>query len=39
MSTFLDMIDNGVEVFMDDFLVFGRRFDQCLDALYRVLQI
>jgi len=30
LSIFSDMIEKNIEVFMDDFFVFGKSFDQCL---------
>jgi len=30
LSIFFDMIEKNIEVFMDDFSVFGKSFDQCL---------
>jgi len=33
MSIFLDMIEEIMEVFMDDFLVYGKSFDHCLKNL------
>ena len=38
MAIFSDMIGNNVEVFMDDFSVFGHSFDGCLNNLRLVLQ-
>ena len=38
MSFFSDMIEETMEVFMDDFLVYGKTFDNCLENLDRVLQ-
>ena len=38
ISIFLDMIEQCIEVFMDDFFVFGSSFDDCLANLTRVLQ-
>ena len=37
MSIFSDMIDKIMEVFMDDFLVYGKTFDDCLENLDKVL--
>ena len=37
-AIFLDPIENIVEVFMDDFSVYGGSFDKCLDNLRIVLQ-
>ncbi|KAJ9545222.1 hypothetical protein OSB04_024929 [Centaurea solstitialis] len=36
-AIFQDMIDDCMEVFMDDFFVFGNSFDACLKSLDRVL--
>ncbi|KAJ9538031.1 hypothetical protein OSB04_030764 [Centaurea solstitialis] len=36
-AIFQDMIENCMEVFMDDFSVFGNSFDECLNSLDRVL--
>ena len=38
ISIFFDMIEDIVEVFMDDFSVYGSSFDNCLINLKRVLQ-
>ncbi|CAN6561349.1 unnamed protein product [Malus baccata var. baccata] len=38
MSIFSGMVENIVEVFMDDFSVFGNSFDICLDNLSLVLE-
>ena len=38
MSIFSDMIEEIMEVFMDDFSVYGTTFDHCLENLGRVLQ-
>ncbi|KAM1331871.1 hypothetical protein ACFX2H_043977 [Malus domestica] len=38
MSIFSGMVENIVEVFMDDFFVFGNSFDICLDNLSLVLE-
>ncbi|KAL1193559.1 putative mitochondrial protein [Cardamine amara subsp. amara] len=37
MSIFTDMIEDFMEVFMDDFSVYGSSFKDCLDNLCRVL--
>jgi hypothetical protein len=37
-SIFSDMIENSIEIFMDDFSVFGRTFDSCLAHLDVVLK-
>ena len=38
MSIFSDMVEKFIEVFMDDFLVFGDSFDLFLANLEKVLQ-
>ena len=38
MSIFSDMLDGFLEIFMDDFSIFGTNFDNCLSNLERVLQ-
>ena len=38
MAIFSDMIGNNVEVFMDDFSVFGHSYDECLNNLRAVLK-
>ncbi|XP_058216887.1 uncharacterized protein LOC131327771 [Rhododendron vialii] len=38
MGIFSDMVEKIVEVFMDDFSVFGDSFDECLENLGKVLQ-
>lgn len=38
MSIFSDMVERFIEVFMDDFLVFGSSFNQCLHHLSLVLE-
>jgi len=38
LSIFLDMTEEIMEVFMDDFLVYGKTFDHCLENLDKVLQ-
>ena len=37
MSLFSDLIEDCMEVFMDDFSVYGDSFSLCLDSLVRVL--
>ena len=37
MSLFSDLIEDCMEVFMDDFSVYGDSFNLCLDGLSRVL--
>ena len=38
MTIFSDMVEDIMEVFMDDILMFGTSFDHCLHDLARVLQ-
>jgi hypothetical protein len=38
MSIFFDMIEEIMEVFMDDFSVYGKTFDDCLENLDKLLQ-
>jgi hypothetical protein len=38
MSIFSDMIEKIMEVFMDDFIVYGKTFANCLENLDKVLQ-
>jgi RNase H-like domain found in reverse transcriptase len=38
MRIFSDLIENAMEVFMDDFSVYGTSFDKCLSNLTRVLK-
>ena len=38
MAIFSDMIERIMEVFMDDFSVYGKTFDDCLRNLNRVLK-
>ncbi|XP_038697122.1 uncharacterized protein LOC119993981, partial [Tripterygium wilfordii] len=38
MSIFSDMVEKFIEVFMDDFSVFGADFDECLEHLRLVLE-
>ncbi|XP_019052170.1 PREDICTED: uncharacterized protein LOC109114272, partial [Nelumbo nucifera] len=38
MSLFGDFIDDFMEVFMDDFSIYGSSFDECLHNLEKVLQ-
>ena len=38
MAIFSDLIENIMEVFMDDFLVYSKDFDQCLENLDKVLK-
>jgi hypothetical protein len=37
MSIFSDMIEEIIEVFMDDFSVYGKTFDDCVENLDKVL--
>src|SRR5262249_39547189 len=37
-AIFSDMLEEGMEVFMDDFSMFGLSFDNCLTNLEKVLQ-
>lgn len=39
MSIFSNLIQQDMEVFMNDFTVFGDSFDRCLHALSQVLKI
>ncbi|GJR74061.1 reverse transcriptase domain-containing protein, partial [Tanacetum coccineum] len=38
MAIFYDMIEKTMEVFMDDFLVFGNSFENCLSRVDKMLQ-
>jgi hypothetical protein len=38
MSIFSDMIEEIMEVFMDDFSIYGETFDDCLENLDKVFQ-
>jgi hypothetical protein len=38
MSIFSDLIKNIMEVFMDDFSVYGKSFDECFENLNKVLK-
>ncbi|GJQ99467.1 reverse transcriptase domain-containing protein [Tanacetum coccineum] len=38
LAIFHDMIEESVEVFMDDFSVFGNSFDKCLNNLDKMIQ-
>ena len=38
MAIFSDLIENIVEVFMHDFLVYGKSFDKCLENLDKLLK-
>ena len=39
MSMFLDLVEEVMEIFMDDFTVYGYSFEQCLNNLETMLQI
>src|ERR687883_472437 len=39
MSIFSDMIEEIMEVFMDDFSIYGKTFDHCLENLDHFLQL
>ncbi|GKD12809.1 reverse transcriptase domain-containing protein, partial [Tanacetum coccineum] len=38
IAIFLNMIEESVEIFMDDFSIFGNSFDKCLDNLDKMLK-
>jgi hypothetical protein len=38
MSIFYDMIEEIMKVFMDDFSIYGKNFNDCLENLDEVLQ-
>ena len=38
MVIFLDMVGEFLEIFMDDFFVFGESFEECLENLKKVLE-
>ena len=38
MSIFFDMIEEIMKVFIDDFSIYGKTFDDCLENLDKVLQ-
>ena len=38
MSMILDLVEEAMEIFMDDFSVYGSNFEECLKKLKRVLQ-
>jgi hypothetical protein len=38
MSIFSEMIEKIMEMFMDDFTIYGKTFDDCLGNLDKVLQ-
>ena len=37
MAIFLDMVERTIEVFMDDFSVLGKSFDNCMENLRQAL--
>ena len=37
MNIFSELVENVVEVFMDDFLVYGDNFEHCLKNLEKIL--
>ena len=39
MSMFSDLVEEGMEIFMDEFLVYGSSFEKCLENLETVLQM
>ena len=39
MSIFLDLVEEAMEIYMDDFLVYGSNFEKCLENLETVLQM
>ena len=38
MSMFLDLVEKAMEIFMDDFSLYGSNFEKCLENLEIVLQ-
>ena len=38
MGIFSDMIEHILEIFMDNFFVFGDSYEGCLENLWRVLE-
>ena len=38
MSMFSDLVEEAMEIFMDDFLVYGSNFEKCLENLETILQ-
>ena len=38
MSMFSDLVEEAMEIFMDDFSVYGSSFENCLESLETVLQ-
>lgn len=39
LSTFVDMVNDSMKVFMDDFLVVSDTLEECLDKLSQALEI
>ena len=39
MAIFSDFIGESIEIFMDDFSVFGSSFDACLEHLTQILDV
>jgi hypothetical protein len=37
MAIFSDLVENIMEVFMDDFLVYGKSFEECFENFDKVL--
>ncbi|KAK8923605.1 hypothetical protein KSP39_PZI019550 [Platanthera zijinensis] len=37
IAIFSEIMDHGIEIFMDDFSIFGKSFGECLECLERVL--
>ena len=38
MSMFLDLVEEAMKIFMDDFSVYGSNFEKCLENLETILQ-
>ena len=38
MSMFSDLVEEAMEIFMDDFSVYGSSFEKCLENLETILQ-
>ena len=38
MSMFSDLVDEAMEIFMDNFSVYGSSFEKCLEILETILQ-
>ena len=38
MSMFSDLVEEAMEIFMDDFLIYGSSFEKCLKILETILQ-